>query len=110
MQHKFRHALPPPAFRFRMIHERLNEMKTIPAKGEFCIVYALSALLAAGIAALLCRFAPALFCAFTAQFILMFSYYCFVRPHIENRLMGTVCEPTQKDCYNCEDESEVTNR
>jgi len=96
---------------FRINMKGLNTiMKTIPAKPEFCLLYLISALIAAGIARLLGSFVPPLFCAPACQFILMFCYYCFVRRHIENALMGTVCEPTQKDCYNTEDESEVTAR
>lgn len=42
---------------------------------------------------------------------MLIHIYCyFVKPRIENMLSGTYCEPTQKDAYNLEDESEVTHR
>ncbi|MBR2590276.1 MAG: hypothetical protein IKE65_05070 [Clostridia bacterium] len=43
------------------------------------------------------------------QIALVLVYRYGIRIWLENRLSGTVCEPTQKDCYNTEDESEVTD-
>ncbi len=43
------------------------------------------------------------------QTALILIYRCAVRGRIENALARTIYEPTQMDCYICEDESEETD-
>ena len=84
-------------------------MKSIHQFFEIILVTLITSLLSL-ISILFIKNTAVLFCVipFIQIALVLFYRYC-IRIFLENRLSGTVCEPTQKDCYNMEDESEATD-
>ncbi len=82
-------------------------MRTIP-KGVETVALCLLSALPGILLAFFSRSTLLLFAAPLIQLILVLIYCRFIRPKLEDMLSGTVCEPTQMDCYLCEDESEET--
>ena len=83
-------------------------MKHIHQILETILIILITSLLSL-IPALFLKRAPVLFCITPfIQTALVLLYRYGIRIWLENMLSHTVWEPTQKDCYLTEDESEVT--
>ena len=83
-------------------------MRTIPRTIEMIAVTVLTSVISITALIFFKNLLLLLLIAPVIQTALVLLYRFAVRPHIENALSGTVCEPTQMHCYIREDESEET--
>ena len=83
-------------------------MRTIPRTIEMIAVTVLTSVISIAALVFFKNLLLLLLIAPVIQTALVLLYRFAVRPHIENALSGTVCEPTQMHCYIREDESEET--